>query len=185
MILDNSRFLTSHLSAFREWQFGGGGVGGNNQIILSCLKHAAVFCWNGLSLVNAACQACGLGSIPGPGQTYVLCGKVALFCNPASEGTFSSTAIEIKKWVWKIAVAQAKVSHILRPGKASEKTPKGVIPPSLCEISQNASWKKMGCWFSRVLVWTSVVVDGRDYQTIIDLSCIVSQKRIKLNWTIE
>jgi hypothetical protein len=30
----------------------------------------------------------------------------------------------------------------LRPGKASEKTPKGVIPPSLCEISQNASRKK-------------------------------------------
>jgi hypothetical protein len=38
-----------------------------------------------------------------------------------------------------MAVAQAKVTHILRPGKASEKTPKGVIPPSLCEISQNAS----------------------------------------------
>jgi hypothetical protein len=30
----------------------------------------------------------------------------------------------------------------LRPGKASEKTPKGVIPPSLCEISKNASRKK-------------------------------------------
>jgi hypothetical protein len=44
----------------------------------------------------------------------------------------------------KIAVAQAKVTHILRPGKASEKTPKGVIPPSLCEISQNASRKKKG-----------------------------------------
>jgi hypothetical protein len=41
-----------------------------------------------------------------------------------------------------IALAQAKVTHILRPGKASEKTPKGVIPPSLCEISQNASRKK-------------------------------------------
>jgi hypothetical protein len=53
-----------------------------------------------------------------------------------------STAIEIIKWVKKFAVAQAKVTHILRPGKASEKTPKGVIPPSLCEISQNASRKK-------------------------------------------
>jgi hypothetical protein len=42
-----------------------------------------------------------------------------------------STAIEIIKSVNKFAVAQAKVSHILRPGKASEKTPKGVIPPSL------------------------------------------------------
>jgi hypothetical protein len=44
--------------------------------------------------------------------------KVALFCNPASEGTFSSTAIEIIKWVKKFTVAQAKVSHILRPGSA-------------------------------------------------------------------
>jgi hypothetical protein len=60
-------------------------------------------------------------------------------------GTFSSTAIEIIKWVKKIAVAQAKVTHILRPGKASEKTPKGVITPSLCEISQNASRKTSRC----------------------------------------
>jgi hypothetical protein len=50
-----------------------------------------------------------------------------------------STAIEIIKWAKKFAVAQAKVSHILRPGKASEKTPKGVIPPSLYEISQKTS----------------------------------------------
>jgi hypothetical protein len=70
--------------------------------------------------------------------------KVALFCNPVPGGTFSSTAIEIIKWVNKFAVAQAKVSHNLRPGKASEKTPKGVIPLSLCEISQNASKKKKG-----------------------------------------
>jgi hypothetical protein len=68
---------------------------------------------------------------------------VSLFCNPASGGTFSSTAIEIIKWVKKIAIAQAKVTHILRPGKASEKTPKGIIPPSLCEISQDASRKKI------------------------------------------
>jgi hypothetical protein len=54
---------------------------------------------------------------------------------------FSSTAIEIIKWVKKCAAAQAKVTHILRPGKASEKRPNGVIPPSLCEISQNASRK--------------------------------------------
>jgi hypothetical protein len=43
--------------------------------------------------------------------------KVALFYNPASGGTFSSTAIEIIKWVKKFALAQAKVSYILRPGK--------------------------------------------------------------------
>jgi hypothetical protein len=46
---------------------------------------------------------------------------VSLFCNPASGGTFSSTAIEIIKWVDKIAVAQAKVSHILRPGNTAFK----------------------------------------------------------------
>jgi hypothetical protein len=68
---------------------------------------------------------------------------VALFCNPASGGTFSSAAIEIIKWVKKFAVAQAKVTHLLRPGKASEKTQKGFIPPSLCKISQNASRKKI------------------------------------------
>jgi hypothetical protein len=64
---------------------------------------------------------------------------VAPFCNPASGGTFSSTAIEIIKWVKKfaVAVAQAKVTHILRPGKASEKTPKGVIPPSLYFSARN------------------------------------------------
>jgi hypothetical protein len=67
---------------------------------------------------------------------------VALFCNPASGVTFSSTAIEIKKWVKKFAVAQVKVTHIWRPGKDSEKSSKGVIPPSLCEISQNASRKE-------------------------------------------
>jgi hypothetical protein len=67
--------------------------------------------------------------------------KVALFCNPASGGTFSSNAFEIINRL-KFAVAQAKVTHILSPGKASEKTPKGVILPSLCEISQNASRKK-------------------------------------------
>jgi hypothetical protein len=47
--------------------------------------------------------------------------KVALFCNPASGGMFSSTAIEIIKWVKNIAVAQAKVSHILRPGNSAFK----------------------------------------------------------------
>jgi hypothetical protein len=45
--------------------------------------------------------------------------------------------LRIQNGLKKSAVAQAKESQILRPGKASEKTPKGVIPPSLCEISQN------------------------------------------------
>jgi hypothetical protein len=47
--------------------------------------------------------------------------KVALFCNPASGGTFSSKAIRIQDWVKKIAVAQAMVSHICRPGNTAFK----------------------------------------------------------------
>jgi hypothetical protein len=38
-----------------------------------------------------------------------------------SGGTFSSTAIEIIKWVKFFAVAQAKMSHILRPGNITFK----------------------------------------------------------------
>jgi hypothetical protein len=38
-----------------------------------------------------------------------------LFSVTLLRGTFSRTAIEIMKWVKKIAVAQAKVSHILSP----------------------------------------------------------------------
>jgi hypothetical protein len=49
---------------------------------------------------------------PVPARSTFRVEKVALFCNPASGGTFSSTAIEIIKWVKNIAVAQAKVSHI-------------------------------------------------------------------------
>jgi hypothetical protein len=55
---------------------------------------------------------------PVPARPMFRVEKVALFCNPASEATFSSTAIEITKWVNKIAVVQAKVSHILRPESA-------------------------------------------------------------------
>jgi hypothetical protein len=32
--------------------------------------------------------------------------KVALYCNPASGGTFSSTAIKIIKWVKKISYSK-------------------------------------------------------------------------------
>jgi hypothetical protein len=72
---------------------------------------------------------------------------------------FLSTAIEIIKWVKQFAVALAKVTYILRPGKASEKTPKGVIPPSLCEISQNASrkkraWLKGQFWQDWIRAWS-------------------------------
>jgi hypothetical protein len=58
---------------------------------------------------------------PVPARPMFRVEKVALFCNPASGGTFSSTAIEIIKWVNKITVAQAKVSHILRPGNTAFK----------------------------------------------------------------
>jgi hypothetical protein len=60
--------------------------------------------------------------IPGPGQgpTFKV-ERVTRYCNPTSGGTFSSTAIEIIKWVKKIAVAQAKVFHILRSGNTAFK----------------------------------------------------------------
>jgi hypothetical protein len=44
---------------------------------------------------------------------------------------FQALAIEIIKWVNKCAVAQAKVSHILGPGKASEKTPRSYSAKSV------------------------------------------------------
>jgi hypothetical protein len=59
--------------------------------------------------------------VPVPARPTFREEKVTLFCNPASGSTFSSTAIKIKKWVTKIAVAQAKVSHILRPGNTAFK----------------------------------------------------------------
>jgi hypothetical protein len=58
---------------------------------------------------------------PVPARPTFRVEKLALFYNPASGSTFSSTAIEIIKWVKKIAVAQAKVSHILRPGNTAFK----------------------------------------------------------------
>jgi hypothetical protein len=58
---------------------------------------------------------------PVPARPKFRVEKVALFCNPASGGTFSSTAIEIIKWVKQIVLAQAKVSHILRPGNTAFK----------------------------------------------------------------
>jgi hypothetical protein len=47
--------------------------------------------------------------LPVPARPTFRVEKVALLCNLASGGTFSSTAIEIIKWVKNIAVAQAKV----------------------------------------------------------------------------
>jgi hypothetical protein len=44
---------------------------------------------------------------PVPARPTFRVDKVALFCNPASGGTFSSSAIEIIKWVKKIAVASS------------------------------------------------------------------------------
>jgi hypothetical protein len=71
---------------------------------------------DGLAVSSAACPAGGPGLIPRP--TFRV-EKVSLFCNPASGGTFLSTAIEIIKWAAKFfAVAQAKVSYILRNGSA-------------------------------------------------------------------
>jgi hypothetical protein len=58
---------------------------------------------------------------PVPARPTFRVEKVSLFCNPASGGTFSSTAIEIIKWGKFFAVAHAKVSHILRPGNTAFK----------------------------------------------------------------
>jgi hypothetical protein len=58
---------------------------------------------------------------PVPARPMFRVEKVALFCNPASGGTFSSAAIEIKEWVKKIAVEQTNVSNILRPGNTAFK----------------------------------------------------------------
>jgi hypothetical protein len=55
---------------------------------------------------------------PAPAKPTFRVVKEALFCSPASGGTFSSTAVEIIKWVKFFAVVQANVSHILRPGFA-------------------------------------------------------------------
>jgi hypothetical protein len=55
---------------------------------------------------------------PIPARARFRVEKVALFCNPTSGGTFSSTAIEIIKWIKTFAVAQAKMSHIWRSGSA-------------------------------------------------------------------
>jgi hypothetical protein len=59
-------------------------------------------------LIATAGHASGPGSIAGPRLTFRVV-KVTLFCNPASVGTFSSTASKIIKWVKFFAVAQAKV----------------------------------------------------------------------------
>jgi hypothetical protein len=59
--------------------------------------------------------------LPVPARPTFRAEMVALFCNFASEGTFSCTAIEITKCTKKITVARAKVSHILRPGNTAFK----------------------------------------------------------------
>jgi hypothetical protein len=70
---------------------------------------------------TAACHAGGLGSIPGPDRPTFRVEKVGFFCNPVSGGLFSSTAMEITKWVKIFPVAQAKVFYILRPGNTAFK----------------------------------------------------------------
>jgi hypothetical protein len=76
---------------------------------------------------------------------------VALFCNPAAGGTFSRVGsyycsrtfiVRHTAIAGQFALAGQFSRTVAGYSKASEKTPKGVIPPSLCEISQNASRKK-------------------------------------------
>jgi hypothetical protein len=47
--------------------------------------------------------------------------KVALYCNPASGGTFASTAIEIIKMGLKKSSSTSKGVHIWRPGNTAFK----------------------------------------------------------------
>jgi hypothetical protein len=74
---------------------------------------------DGRAVSAALATQVALVRFPVPARPTFRVEKVALFCNPASGGTFSSTAIEVIKWVKKIAVAQAKMSHILRPGNTA------------------------------------------------------------------
>jgi hypothetical protein len=67
----------------------------------------------------AALVACD--RFPVPARPAFRFEKVALFCNASSGGTFSSTAIEFIEWVEKIALVQAKVCYILRPGNTAFK----------------------------------------------------------------
>jgi hypothetical protein len=76
--------------------------------------------WIGWLVLLLATQVAWV-RFPVPARPTFRVEKVALFCNPASGDSFSSTAIEIMKWVNKFAVAQAKVSHILRPGNTAFK----------------------------------------------------------------
>jgi hypothetical protein len=71
-------------------------------------------------LVPLLATQVGCVRFPVPARPTFRVKKVALFCNPASGGMFSSTALEIMK-IKKIADAQAKVSHILRPGNTAFK----------------------------------------------------------------
>jgi hypothetical protein len=49
---------------------------------------------------------------PVPARPTFRVDKVALFCNPASGGTFSSTAIEIIKWAKICSSASEGVPHL-------------------------------------------------------------------------
>jgi hypothetical protein len=57
-------------------------------------------------LVSLAAKQVARVQFPVPARPTFSVEKVALFCNPASGAMFSSTAIEIIKWVKKFAVAK-------------------------------------------------------------------------------
>jgi hypothetical protein len=81
--------------------------------------------------------------------------KVALFCRPASGGTFSSTAIEIIKWVNFFVVASSlwrlggRLDCRCRPlpGPESEsevKTYKSEGVPASCGLGPDRTWNTNG-----------------------------------------
>jgi hypothetical protein len=71
--------------------------------------------WMAERIVPLLATQVAVVGFPVPDRPTLRVEKVALFCNPASGGTFSSTAIEIIKW------AKNLQSLIMRPGNTAFK----------------------------------------------------------------
>jgi hypothetical protein len=76
---------------------------------------------------------------------------------PVSGGTFSSTAIEIIKWVKKIAVEKAKVSHILRPGNTAFKEQLMVLKDSIKGYMRKRKKEKKASRCGSMLAFACVI----------------------------
>jgi hypothetical protein len=111
----------------------------NNKYFVGCesnMKHV----WTLLATQVARVR------FPVPARPTFRVEKVSLFFNPASGGTFSSTEIEIIKWFNNFAVAQAKVSHILRPGSTAFKEQLKLVNGFKREYRRIHALKKKHVW---------------------------------------